>query len=385
MSHLHTCLLAYSPTLFYFCNTTNSISPMYDYDVIISFITAFSLTYLLIPPVIRVALAKNLCDEPVARSSHSVKTPRLGGVAIFAGVTFTIILWTPFHQYGGDLQFVLCAFLLIFLIGVKDDIDDVSPSKKLGVEVLAAMILFFKADVKISSLQGVMGIQEINMWASLALTVFTIIVIINALNLIDGINGLSGSLTIVITGTLGIWFMLIRRYDLAIMAVAAAGATAAFLKYNFTPADIFMGDTGALLLGLICSILFINFIELNSLLETLHPFKINAAPGVAIGILILPLFDTLRVFTGRILRGKHPLHPDRTHIHHLLIDHGLSHMQATSLLVLVNIFFIILVFLLQRYTNKALLIVLLLGSIASVMVGGLYYSLARRKKGENKV
>jgi len=351
---------------------------MYDYDVIISFITAFTLTYFVIPPVIRVAIAKHLYDEPDERRSHVVRTPRLGGVAIFAGAIFSIMLWTPFSQYGGDLQYVLCAFILIFLVGVKDDITEISPTKKLLVEILAAGIVFFKADVRITSLHGIMGIEEIGMFWSAVLTIFTIIVIINALNLMDGINGLSGSLTILITGTLGVWFLMVKRYDLAIMALSAAGATAAFLKYNYSPATIFMGDTGALLLGLIVSILTINFIELNSVLEDLHPFKINAAPGVAIGILILPLFDTLRVFMTRILKGKHPLHPDRTHIHHLLLGAGLSHMQATSVLVAVNVFFIILGFLLQRYTNSALLIIILLVGIATLMVSGLIYSLYKR-------
>ena len=129
---------------------------MYDYDVIISFITAFTLTYFVIPPIIRVAIKKNLCDEPGERRSHTVNTPRLGGIAIFAGAIFSIMLWTPFGQYGGDLQFVLCAFILIFLIGVKDDIDAISPSKKLGFEILAAFILFFKANVRISGLYGIM-------------------------------------------------------------------------------------------------------------------------------------------------------------------------------------------------------------------------------------
>lgn len=351
---------------------------MYDYDVIISFITAFTLTYFVIPPIIRVAIEKRLFDEPGERRSHVVSTPRLGGVAIFAGVIFSIMLWTPFTQYGGDLQYVLCAFILIFLIGVKDDITEISPSKKLLVEILAAGIVFFKAGVRISSLHGIMGIEEIGLFWSASLTIFTIIVIINALNLMDGINGLSGSLTILITGTLGTWFLMVKRYDLAIMALSSAGATAAFLKYNYSPAKVFMGDTGALLLGLICSILTINFIEFNSMLEDLNPFKINAAPGVAIGILILPLFDTLRVFTTRMLKGKHPLHPDRTHIHHLLLDAGLGHMQATSVLVAVNVFFIALGFLLQRYTNNALLIILLLAGIASLMVSGLVYSLYKR-------
>lgn len=357
---------------------------MYDYDVIISFITAFTLTYFVIPPIIRVAMKKRLFDVPVERSSHSKVTPRLGGIAIFAGTIFSIMLWTPFAQYGGDLQYVLCAFILIFLVGVKDDLDAISPSKKLIAEILVAVILFFKAGVQFTGLHGIMGIGEVGLFWSVLITVFTIIVIINALNLIDGINGLSGSLTILIAGTMGTWFLLVQRYDLAIMALSTAGATAAFLKYNFTPAQIFMGDTGALLLGLIISILTINFIELNGAMEDGEYYKINAAPGVAIGILILPLFDTIRVFTTRIMRGRHPLYPDRNHIHHLLIDSGLSHSQATGVLVAVNVFFIILVFLLQRYTNSALLIILLLAGIASLMVGSLYFTLKRRERGLKK-
>jgi UDP-GlcNAc:undecaprenyl-phosphate/decaprenyl-phosphate GlcNAc-1-phosphate transferase len=352
---------------------------MYDYDVIISFVTAFSLTYFLIPPIINVAIKKNLCDEPGARRSHTVSTPRLGGIGIFAGVIFSVILWTPYDQYSDGMQYILCAFILIFFVGVKDDIDAISPSKKLAMEILAAVILVFKAGVRFSGMHGVMGIGEVPLFWSALFSIFTIIVIINSLNLIDGINGLSGSVAVLIAGTLGIWFLLVERYDIAILAFSTAGATLAFLKFNISPAKIFMGDTGALLIGLICSILVIKFIESNQQLDAINPFKINAAPAVAIGILILPLFDTLRVFVMRIVNGKHPLHADRTHIHHLLIDIGLTHMQATFALICVNVFFIMLVFLLQRYTDKALLLILLLGSIASLLAGGLFYSVKKRK------
>jgi UDP-N-acetylmuramyl pentapeptide phosphotransferase/UDP-N-acetylglucosamine-1-phosphate transferase len=201
--------------------------------------------------------------------------------------------------------------------------------------------------------------------------------------LIDGINGLSGSISTLISITLGIWFLLIHRYDMAIVAFSLAGAVVAFLKYNYTPAKIFMGDTGALLIGLVCSILTIQFIEFNYQLEVGNPYKINAAPAVAIGILILPLFDTLRVFITRALRGRSPLQPDRNHIHHLLIDLGLSHMQATFTLVVVNFVFIVIVFLLQQYTDTLLLITLVV-SIASLFMGGFYFSFVRRQKNINK-
>jgi UDP-N-acetylmuramyl pentapeptide phosphotransferase/UDP-N-acetylglucosamine-1-phosphate transferase len=357
---------------------------MYDYDVILSLITAFSLTYFVIPPIIRVSHAKNLFDVPGERASHHVSTPRLGGVAIFAGVLFSVILWTPFKQYFGDLQYMLAAFILIFLIGVKDDIVGISLTKKLTVQILAAVIVMFKSNVMLTSLHGLVGITSIPVFVGAPLTVFTIIVIINAVNLIDGINGLSGTIATIVCLTLGIWFLLIKRYDLAILALSTAGSTIAFLKFNYTPAKIFMGDTGALLIGMICAILAIQFIELNSVLDDNIPYKISSAPAVAVGILILPLFDTLRVFVTRIIRGKHPLHADRNHIHHLLIDSGLTHMQATALLAMINLVFIVLVLMLQRYSNKGLLMILLMGTLASLMVWSIFFMQKRRERNGKK-
>jgi len=313
------------------------------YDTILSLITAFSLTYLAIPSIIQIAKVKRLYDEPGERRSHTTPTPSLGGIAIFAGVIFSIILWTPFDVFG-DLQYILCSFIIIFLIGAKDDISPISPTKKLIGEFLAAGILVFKSNVILTSLYGVFGIGDLNYITSVVLSIFTIIVIINAFNLIDGINGLSGSIGTLIALTLGTWFLLIDRVELAIVAFSLAGAVMAFLKYNYSPAKIFMGDV----------------------------------PAVAVGILILPLFDTLRVFVTRIARGNHPLHPDRTHIHHLLLDFGLTHMQATAVLVTVNIFFIGVVIYFQNLGSMKLLMIILM--LATLMTTVLFYLVAHRKQ-----
>ena len=344
------------------------------YDIILSFITAFTLTYFAIPSIIHVARVKNLCDEPGERRSHTVSTPSLGGIGIFAGMIFSIILWTPFEAFG-DLQYILCAFIIIFLIGAKDDILPISPRVKLIGEIFAATILVFKSNVKITSLYGIFGITLLPEPISILLSVFTILVIVNAFNLIDGINGLSGSISTLISITLGIWFYLSDHIALAMVAFALAGAVVAFLKYNFSPAKIFMGDTGSLLVGLVCSILAIKFIELNKISE---PYGFKAVPAVAIGIMILPLFDTLRVFTMRAIRGRSPFSPDRNHIHHLLIDFGFNHMQATAILVIVNIFFIIIVFTLQDLGSLNLL--LLIFGLAILLSASLYLTVSRRKK-----
>ena len=160
------------------------------------------------------------------------------------------------------------------MIGAKDDISPISPTKKLIGEFLAAGILVFKSNVMLTSLYGVFGIGVLSYPVSIVLSVFTIIVIINAFNLIDGINGLSGSMGTLIALTLGTWFLLIDRVELAIVAFSLAGAVMAFLKYNYSPAKIFMGDTGSLLIGLICAILVIKFIELHlSLIHISEPTR----------------------------------------------------------------------------------------------------------------
>lgn len=345
------------------------------YDIILAFITSFCLTYLAIPSIIKVAIKKNLMDEPGERRSHKISTPSLGGIAIFAGTLFSIIMWTPF-KYFGELQYILCAFIIIFLIGAKDDIDPLSPSTKFLGEIFAAGILVFRAKVKLTSLYGFFGIYELPEVASIILSMFTIIVIINAFNLIDGINGLSGSLGVLITVILGIWFYLVGSIELSIVAFSLCGALVAFLKYNITPAQIFMGDTGALLLGLVSAILAIKFIEMHNNLED-SPYTFASAPSVAIAILILPLFDTLRVFILRAIEGKSPFNPDRKHIHHILIDLGLSHMQATGVLFLTNIIFILIAISLQEVGNLALLIIIL--SLAWVL-SFIAYRLAHRRK-----
>jgi len=352
------------------------------YDIILAFITAFTLTYFAIPSIIHVAKLKNLCDEPGERRSHTESTPSLGGVAIFAGVIFSIILWTPFDVFG-DLQYILCAFIIIFLVGARDDIVPVSPSKKLLAQIFATCILVFKSNVVITSMYGLFGIGDLNIYVSYAFSIFTILVIINAFNLIDGINGLSGSIGTLISLTFGTWFILIDRLELAIIAFTLAGSTIAFLKYNVTPARIFMGDTGSLLLGIVCSILAIKFLEWNKTIMTVAEYSylqsvaVKSVPAVAIGIMILPLFDTLRVFIMRAIRGRSPMSPDRNHIHHLLIDYGFSHMQATGILVFANAIFILMALNLQQIGSLNL--ILLIVGLATFLTGILFFSVRQKR------
>ena len=332
-------------------------------DIIPSLLTAFIITFFAIPSIIRIAKEKNLYDEPGERHAHSTNIPTLGGLGIFVGLIFSVTFFIPFtydefwipQHYGAKgetpyIQYLLCAYIIIFLIGAKDDLLPLSPSKKFLGQLFATFILVYKANIQLTSLYGIFGISNIPLPVGIALSIFTIILIINALNLIDGIDALSGTVGCIICITLGYYFYKIGRPDLAVLSAATTGSLLAFLYYNITPAKIFMGDTGSLLLGLTVSILTIKFIELNNTSPDYigeHPWFIDSAPAVAIGILIIPLFDTLRAFTIRVLQGRSPFSPDKNHIHHSLLALGLSHLQATAILGLANILFIILAYFLQ--------------------------------------
>lgn len=346
--------------------------------LVLSFFTAFTLVYFAIPSIIQIARVKHLFDEPGERSSHVVKTPSLGGIAIFAGALFSIVLWTPFKQFG-NLQYILCALIIVFLIGAKDDIAPMSASKKLVGQLLAASILVFKSDIQLMSLYGLFGMDfALPFWFSSIISVFTILVIMNAFNLIDGINGLAGGIGAIIAVTFGCWFFVAGHAEYATVAFALVGAIMAFIRYNVTPAQIFMGDTGSLILGTVSAVLAIKFIDYSYALKETPVIGFVNAPAIAAGILIIPLFDTIRVFTTRILRGKSPFSPDRRHIHHLLIDFGFSHMQATAVLLLVNMVFISLAFSLGKVLEVHVLLLIEIG-IASILTYYLHWNVIQRR------
>ena len=355
------------------------------FDIILSFITAFAITYLVVPSVIGVAKIKKLVDVPGERAAHFVPTPSLGGIAIFAGTVFAITLWTPF-TYFANLQYILAALIIIFLVGAKDDIVPMSPSRKLSGQIFVALILVFRADVVIDNFYGLFGIYEVFEWFSVLFSVFVIILLINAFNLIDGINGLAASIGITISIFFGTWFFLIERIELAMVAFALTGALIAFLKYNLSPAKIFMGDTGSMLVGFVCTVLAVKFLETHNGYFTeqladkpyLKMYEFSAAPAVVISVLIVPLFDTLKVFITRILKGCSPFMPDKTHTHHLLLELGFTHDKSTAILAFVNILFIGIAYFFQDLGTFWLLIMVIgLAIMLSVLLS---YLGSKRKK-----
>jgi UDP-N-acetylmuramyl pentapeptide phosphotransferase/UDP-N-acetylglucosamine-1-phosphate transferase len=189
-------------------------------------------------------------------------------------------------------------------------------------------------------MHGLLGITALPEAASLVLTYSTLIVVINAFNLIDGVDGLAGSLGLLTMLVFGTYFYYIGLTAYALLALSLGGSLAAFLIFNFNPAKIFMGDSGSLLLGLVNAILVIKFIAVADSSTAVAMLPVGSSVALGVAILMVPLADTLRVFSIRITQGRSPFSPDRNHIHHLLLDRGLNHKQVALTCLLLNVFFI---------------------------------------------
>jgi len=292
---------------------------------LVSFIVAFTS----IPVVIKIADAKKLFDLPDERKIHFIPIPSLGGVGIFAAMMLSVSTLVSFPETPG-LQYFLGAAVIIFFLGLKDDILLISPMKKFAGQLIAAFLLVYPGHFQLTSLHGFLGLTALNPVFSMLFSYTTILVVMNAFNLIDGVDGLAGTLGLVSTLFFGVVFAIENDFAYAILAFSMAASLLAFLLYNYSPAKVFMGDTGSLLLGLVNAVLVIRFINTASLPGTVLQF--SAAPAIGFAALFVPLMDTLRVTVLRVYQGRSPFDPDVNHIHHLLMKRGLSHMQITGLL-----------------------------------------------------
>lgn len=325
-------------------------------NIALGCITAFIITFLAIPSIIKVAIIKNLFDEPGERKSHKSSVPTLGGLAIFAGVVFSYTFWTSGYDTQ-NTQYILAAIIVMFFIGIKDDIIELTARKKFYGQLISAIIIVLFANIRVTNLYGFFGIYEIPYWFSIIFSLFTILTIVNAFNLIDGVDGLAAGIGAIASFAFGLWFYNYNQISLCILSFSLFSSLLAFLVYNFSPANIFMGDTGSLIIGLILSVLAINFIQL-SFASPPYAFPFRSSPAMAIAILIIPLFDTLRIFILRVLQKKSPFKADRNHMHHVLLDLGLSHRGVSLTLYAVNILFIFVALMLRDISSLLLLIII---------------------------
>ena len=295
--------------------------------IIFPLLTSFVITYLAIPKIIHFANQSRLFVRGGGRHSHEGQTPIFGGIAIFAGLLFSLLFWAKLEE----IQFILVSLIIVFFIGLLDDLLSLTPTRKLIGLFSSIFVLMFLGDLQIKSFHNLFGIQELPELVAILFTLFVTVIITNSYNLIDGIDGLAGGLGVIASFVFGLIFLFNDDVSYAILSFTLLGALLAFLKYNFNPASIFMGDTGSLVIGLFFSILCIRLINEGVNIPNDQKY-VNKGPFISIVILAIPLFDTFRVFFIRIFSGYHPLRPDRNHIHHTLLDLGLGHKKSTLIL-----------------------------------------------------
>jgi len=292
----------------------------------------------------------------------------MGGIAIFIGFVVSALIWMEFSQWK-EMRFILIALFIVFFIGVRDDLVPLRPFMKLLGQVMAATVLIVLFDLRLKSFYGLMGIYDIPLIVSYIITLFTIIVITNSFNLIDGLDGLAGTIASISLLAFGVSFYLAGDIVFAVLSFSMVGAVIAFLFFNWDPSEIFMGDTGALVIGLMLAISAIHFIDLQYNLPVDNPYKFKAGISGAVCFIMIPLADTLRIFILRIIRKQSPFTPDKSHIHHNIMRLGFSHGHSTMILGFSQVIFVvIIIFARSLNDNYVLLGILVLCTIMSFLL-----------------
>ena len=239
--------------------------------LILVFLTSFIVVLYSTPALIKVAVLKRLIDTPSEeRKIHKRSIPTIGGIIIYAGTLFAYALWynVPEGAYYdaifksvNEFKLIIATSLILFFVGVKDDIIGTAPVKKLFAHIVVALILVLMGDIRITGLHGIFGVYGIPYWGSVFISIFTYVVVVNAFNLIDGVDGLAAGVGFLSSCAFGIWFIFANEFGYAALCFALAGALTGFLIFNFSPAKIFMGDSGSLVIGMFVCVLAIKMIE----------------------------------------------------------------------------------------------------------------------------
>ena len=302
----------------------------------IPFIVAFASVCWIHPLLVRMALLKNLVDNPDSRKLQRVPVPVLGGIAVFLGVFLGIGCLCP-HLDCGRLFLLFTLMTLMLYIGTLDDIMGLSPRFRFLVEIAGILLLVGVGGHGINDFHGLWGIHGIPFWLGTLLTVFASVGIINAINLIDGVNGLSSGYCVLACFIFACYFFHVADMTMAILAVSCIGALIPFFLHNVfgKTSRMFIGDGGTLLMGMVMSFFVI---------YTLDPVKSVTCPSLleaglvpfTLSVLSIPVFDTLRVMSGRMAKRRSPFMPDKTHLHHLFIEIGFSHAGTTFCILSLN-------------------------------------------------
>ena len=292
------------------------------------FMTALFSALLMVPFLHRWALDRNMLDEPDERKFHQQAVPRLGGIAICFAFIITMLVYADLSR---GIRGILAGALVMFITGLLDDLSGISSRRKFFGEICAALTTMAVGHIYIRTLGDLFGIGEIvlPLWLAIPFTLVAIVGVVNAFNLIDGLDGLAGGVSVITLVAFGLLAYFSGNSEVVVVCAALLGGLLGFLKYNFYPARIFMGDTGSLVAGFVISFLAIMLTQCEAC---------EIQPVVPLLIIGLPVADTLWVMIRRVLEGHSPFSADRTHLHHKFLDLGLQHRYTVILIYGISLF-----------------------------------------------
>ena len=347
------------------------------HNIIVPFLVAFVATLWIHPKVLKIAIMKNLVDNPDARKLQRNPTPVMGGIAVFFG----LILGLASSQIiSTSYIFIYSAVMMIMLyVGTIDDILNLSPKLRLIIEIAVIGLLIFVTDGSINNFFGMWGLGALNIWVAVPLTIVACVGIINAINLIDGVNGLSTGFCVLASILFAIFFYHSNNITMCTIAMASMGAIIPFFLHNvFGKATrMFIGDGGALVMGIIMSTFIMNILRTDST-GYIYELKHFGLIPFCLAVLSVPVFDTLRVMSTRILRGTSPFNADKTHLHHLFIDLGFSHIGTTFSILSLNTL-IVLCWWLSYKLGASIDIQLYIVLSMSILVTFVFYAYTRKQ------
>ena len=311
------------------------------YTIIIPFFIALLLVGWIHPRLVKIALLKNIVDNPDARKLQRTPVPVLGGVAVFFGVVIAIGCMSSVVDCSG-LPVVIMAMMAMLYTGTMDDILSLSPGLRFVIEIVVVLLLIFVGGYCIDDFHGLWNIGRFSYWCAVPLTVVAAVGIINAINLVDGVNGLSSGYCIMAYLIFGTLFFLAGEAPMTILAAVSVGALIPFFLHNVfgKTSKMFIGDGGTLVMGVVMSVFVIAILQNGSRVAAYVNPNVGLVP-FTLAVLSVPVFDTLRVMSTRILKGTSPFRPDKTHLHHMFIDLGCSHVATTLAILGVNMFVVL--------------------------------------------
>jgi len=316
--------------------------------------TSFTIAILFFPVLIKLLTQWKLFDSSGHHKIHQGFTPSMGGIPIVIGVVFSVLIAFSLADWI-SMKFFFISLALMFITGLRDDVLTLTPRDKLLSQLLPVIILVVFGDVVLDSFYGFSPEFEFPKSLAWGVSIFSIIIFTNAYNLIDGLDGLAGSIGVIALLCFGCWFYTTDNYPLSLISLVFAGSILGFLFFNWQPSKVFMGDTGALTIGFLLSFLAIQFVNQNYSLSPNHVARFQASIGTVICVLIIPVFDTIRVIVLRLRKFESPFHADRNHLHHQFINLGFSHAQAVLMIGGINIFFVFLAWILREKSDLLIL------------------------------